>query len=140
MKNCRRCGVDKPHDQFSKSVQSKDGLYSYCKPCVNEKTKQWYSQKKQDVAYLAAKNAALRARAQENKLKAIEYKGGCCSDCGGVFDPCVYDFHHEDVSTKEKNPSAFLGRSSFENALSELDKCVLLCANCHRLRHFKDYE
>ncbi|MEE8597958.1 MAG: hypothetical protein V3S69_00270 [Dehalococcoidales bacterium] len=55
--------------------------------------------------------------------------------CAGVFDRCVYDFHH--VGKKDMNPSQALSLS-WERAKEELKKCVLLCSNCHRLRHFKE--
>jgi len=76
-----------------------------------------------------------RERKQKLKLKAIEYKGGCCQDCGGVFHPAVYDFHHLDPTIKDYNPSASLDRN-WDRAKEELDKCILLCANCHRKLHF----
>ena len=138
MKFCTKCRERKFLDEFSISKQTSDGYNYYCKKCVSKKTRDWYSRKKHDEVYMETRREFLRGRAQANKVKAIEYMGGECLDCGGVFDPCVYDFHHENEETKEKNPSAFLGRSTFEKAKPELDKCVLLCANCHRLRHFKE--
>ena len=83
-------------------------------------------------------NAYSRDRARDRKLKAIAYKGGICSSCGGEFDPCIYDFHHTDPTTKEGKPSELLSRS-WPTALKELDKCILLCANCHRLAHKADH-
>jgi hypothetical protein len=76
---------------------------------------------------------------KEIKEKAIEYLGGKCTDCGLVDEPCVYDFHHLDPTQKE---IAFgsRGGKSFESLKPELDKCVLLCANCHRKRHYKTIE
>ena len=71
---------------------------------------------------------------QQRKQKAIEYKGGCCADCEGVFLPAVYDFHHLDPTAKDLAPAQALS-GTWERAKAELDKCVLLCANCHRTRH-----
>lgn len=73
-------------------------------------------------------------RKQLLKIKAIEYKGGKCSVCGGVFPPCVYDFHHMDPKEKEYNPSVSFERK-WETAKKELDKCILVCSNCHRIIH-----
>lgn len=75
-----------------------------------------------------------KQKGRENKLKAIEYLGGCCIDCKQTFPPNVYDFHHLDPSIKETTIARIMGRS-WKNIIPELDKCVLLCANCHRLRH-----
>lgn len=74
-------------------------------------------------------------RVQENKQKAIELFGSKCLDCQKSFPSCVYDFHHIDPTTKDKTYIALFGRS-WDRIKIELDKCVMLCANCHRIRHF----
>ena len=81
-----------------------------------------------------------RERKQKLKYKAIEYKGGRCEKCLGVFHQSAYDFHHIDPSKKDYNPSASLDLN-WNKAIGELDKCILLCANCHRELHFylKEY-
>lgn len=76
-----------------------------------------------------------KEKGRANKLKAIEYKGGKCMDCNNVFPACCYDFHHIDPKIKDSGIARIMGRD-FENIKLELDKCVLLCANCHRIRHF----
>ena len=82
----------------------------------------------------------------ERKKKAIEYKGGRCVDCvkqgrDGIFPPCAMDFHHSDPSNKKRTPSALLEqRHGWEEIKIELDKCVLICSNCHRIRHHGDGE
>lgn len=56
-----------------------------------------------------------------------------CTDCGGVFPPCVMDFDH----VPERGPKLFdLGRSdrSLKAIAEELAKCDIVCANCHRIR------
>lgn len=83
-------------------------------------------------------NKARRERRSAQKLKAIEYKGGSCHDCGGTFHEKVYDFHHVDPTDKEGSLTSMLREASWEVIQAELDKCVLLCANCHRLRHIED--
>lgn len=70
------------------------------------------------------------------KLKCIEYLGGCCSNCGFIGHYSSYDFHHNNYKEKEFNWN--IGRKkSFENLLPELDKCKLLCRNCHQMIHTK---
>lgn len=77
-----------------------------------------------------------RRRSRQRKLDGIEYLGGKCVDCGGVYHPAIYEFHHLDPSIKDSDGSDFVQRRK-ETMLKELDKCVLLCANCHRMRHHK---
>jgi hypothetical protein len=62
-----------------------------------------------------------------------ELKAGPCADCGGDFPPFVKDWHHRDPDSKSFNVSERWGRSK-EILLAEIEKCDLLCANCHRIR------
>lgn len=78
-----------------------------------------------------------KEKGRQNKLKAIAYLGGYCTDCGNEFPPYVYDFHHLDPTIKDSTIAQIMGRK-WENIVSELDKCVLLCANCHRIRENKE--
>lgn len=68
------------------------------------------------------------------KQKCVDYKGGKCVVCG--YNKCneALDFHHIDESTKEFAISGSHARS-WEKIRAELDKCALLCANCHREVH-----
>lgn len=71
------------------------------------------------------------------KKKAIDLKGGKCTDCGIVDIHVIYDFHHKDPSTKEFDWTRLRIRS-WDSIVSELEKCDLLCSNCHRKRHYKE--
>ena len=57
-------------------------------------------------------------------------------DCGGVFPACCYDFDHRDPFDKKFTISNVSARNSvpMEEIEKEVDKCDLVCANCHRLR------
>lgn len=80
------------------------------------------------------KYAYQRRRWKNLKLLAIERLGGRCLDCKKAFHPDVMQFHHEDPETKEMDWSKMRLASQIKRD-AELDKCVLLCANCHILRH-----
>ena len=70
------------------------------------------------------------------KLNAIKYKGGKCIECG--YDKChgALEFHHRNPKTKKYNWNQLKIRP-WKIVLKELDKCDLLCANCHREKHTK---
>lgn len=70
---------------------------------------------------------------KEVKRRLIEYKGGKCLICG--YNKCqdALEFHHVDPSQKDYNISG--GTKSFDTLKSEVDKCILVCANCHREIH-----
>lgn len=86
------------------------------------------------AGYSDAKRQACIKLKRKNKARAVEYKGGKCQRCQGVFHPCVYDFHHTDPTLKEARVSHLMS-VKWENVKVELDKCELLCSNCHRLEH-----
>lgn len=73
------------------------------------------------------------------KMKAVEYKGGKCVDCKFNLHLAALCFHHINKNEKEYSIKDLL-RRGFEQAKPELDKCVLLCFNCHQIRHFKGGE
>lgn len=66
---------------------------------------------------------------------AIEYKGGKCKCCG--YNKCIsaLEFHHLDPSVKEFNIGQKGYTRSWDKNKKELDKCILVCANCHREIH-----
>jgi len=61
--------------------------------------------------------------------------GGRCVDCGYVGPDIVFELHHLDMSSKEFGLAEFGGTAA--RFFEEAKKCVLLCANCHRLRHWQ---
>ena len=123
VKKCKKCGIEKDEKEF----------YSFYQHSKVDKTKKW---KYFDSLCKQCRIEYSFERRKETKLKAIEYLGGKCADCGIIDDPCVYDFHHINPSSKEISFGS--KRSlSFESIKDELDKCVLLCSNCHRKRHSK---
>lgn len=78
------------------------------------------------------KQAAYQRR-KELRARAIAYLGGKCQICGYDKYQAAFDFHHLDPMGKDFNISA--GLTSWERIQPELDKCVLLCSNCHREVH-----
>lgn len=78
---------------------------------------------------------AVQRRRDKLKLLSIQYKGSKCAICG--YDKCIeaLEFHHIDPNKKEFGIAAKGYTRSFEKIKKELDKCVLLCANCHREIH-----
>lgn len=72
------------------------------------------------------------------KDKAIELLGNQCKDCGATGSPWIFDFHHRDMESKEFSWGEFR-TSNWAKLKAELEKCDLLCAVCHRLRHEKNW-
>ncbi len=79
--------------------------------------------------------AAVKKRRRRLREMAVEYKGGVCIGCGYSADLTALDFHHTDGKTKDFGLSQRGLTRSWDKIKKELDKCVLVCANCHREIH-----
>jgi 5-methylcytosine-specific restriction endonuclease McrA len=103
---CKSCG-DTHHDNFYGRRKT------LCKNCFNIQSIQgWIALKK----------------------RAIEYKGGECTHCGYDRYYGTLEFHHLDPLEKEHTWTT-LRLHPWGAVKQELDKCVLLCSNCHREEH-----
>ena len=109
---CSKCGEIKSPENFYSKTDA-NCKYAECKTCISQRT---------------------RLRHRKIKQQAVEYKGGSCVKCGYNKSISALDFHHRDPSKKEFGINRGQGRS-FETIKHELDKCDLLCANCHREIH-----
>ncbi|MEO0776192.1 MAG: hypothetical protein AAF146_06500 [Bacteroidota bacterium] len=75
-------------------------------------------------------------RSLRRKLKLIDMMGGGCSKCAYSTNISALHFHHVDSTTKQfKLDARILSNRSWEAILQEVEKCVLLCANCHAEEH-----
>lgn len=82
-------------------------------------------------------SCTVNKRRDGNKQWAINYMGGACQNCG--YDKCARAlcFHHLDPAKKDMSVNAASAAHSQKVRQGELDKCVLLCANCHMEEHDK---
>lgn len=111
---CTKCGEEKQQDAFY-FRKDRNAYHCWCKSCVNK------------ASYDSTKKL---------KIKAVEYKGGKCELCG--YNKCIsaLDFHHLDPTQKDFGISdQSRKKSTWEIIQPELDKCILVCSNCHRELH-----
>ncbi len=112
---CSKCKKDVKTENFHQR-RGKAFSSTYCKPCTTDQTLE---------------------RMRKLKSQMIEYKGGCCVRCGYDKYQGALELHHTDPKEKDFNPS-HLRKYSFDDRIkSELDKCILVCANCHREVHYE---
>ncbi len=78
---------------------------------------------------------AVAKRRRKVRLLAIEYGGGACQICGYKKCNRALSFHHKDPTKKDFGLSAEGLTRSWEKTKIELDKCILVCANCHMEIH-----
>lgn len=73
-------------------------------------------------------------RQQNTRAKALKCLGGKCVDCGYYEHTCALDIHHLDPSIKDTGFS-HMSSWKWERVEIEIKKCILLCKNCHAVRH-----
>ena len=117
MQTCPKCKITKSIKHFYMRPDRIGKAQSYCKQCNHQQ---------------------VLNRQREFKRKCLEYKGSCCSKCG--YSKCIgaLEFHHLDPNKKAFAPSKFRHTSFIKNDTvikKELDKCIVLCSNCHRENH-----
>lgn len=105
-----------------------------CKYCGETSPEKFFQQNKMKSCCLKCHTLNVHQRQRELKIKAIEYLGGKCKKCGYDGISAVFDFHHRDPAEKDFSWGN-KRTSNWENLQKELDKCDLLCANCHREIH-----
>jgi hypothetical protein len=114
-KKCKKCNnvydVDDFFFVYRKNKKNINRL-PYCKRCWVIVTKEYNTKRKQ---------------------AAVDYKGGKCVKCG--YNKCLgaLEFHHRDPEAKE---FAICKKWSLEKMKAELDKCDLVCSNCHKETHY----
>lgn len=134
-KVCKRCQKTKPIDQFHRRSRCKDGYAIYCKDCnniINKKSyhTHWEGRRKLIDAYHYKRIEQLRL-----EVDAIKLRCGCAF-CGYNQFAVALDFHHLDGDTKENSIANLINHKVNQDKLyCEICKCIVVCANCHRLIH-----
>jgi predicted HNH restriction endonuclease len=116
---CSSCEKDLNETEFyikKEKGKEKIGHQSYCKKCFNKFCVERWVKRKKD---------------------AIEYKGGKCELCGYKKYYGALVFHHVDPMQKDFEWT-HLRKKSWDKIKAELDKCMMLCSNCHSEIHAKD--
>jgi hypothetical protein len=81
----------------------------------------------------------LRRTAEKRKWLNEYKRNKPCSRCGKIYDPLCLDLHHLDPMNKVSTISFMIqGTHSLKVLKEEVAKCEVICANCHRLHHYKN--
>jgi hypothetical protein len=128
--NCSPFGLHNTRN-FDKQKLINENVICKCSECKREYC---YNRDKGHRRELCNSCSVIKSQ-RNKKQKAIAFYGGCCKKCG--YNKCVdaLEFHHRE--NKEESPSYIIGRWSWEKVKLELDKCDLLCSNCHKEEHYK---
>ena len=98
------------------------------------KQEMWQRKMKEKMEKMSPEEKEKKRRKKLKEL-AVEYKGGKCCKCN--YDKCIgaLEFHHLDSNEKDFGIAAKGHTVSWERMKLELDKCIMVCANCHREIH-----
>lgn len=125
-KYCLTCSPFKSHNTrvIHKAINEGDG--QICKVCGRT----YIYTRSAGHRMNKCNTCAVKIRHDRMKARAVEYKGGKCTVCG--YDKCIHAlcFHHKDSSTKEFTIGGSYNRS-WNSIKQELDKCIIVCMNCH---------
>jgi hypothetical protein len=129
LRRCGRCQERLPSSSFARYGNS---YQSYCRACQKEYDAAWYRANK------AKRQAKVRADRQAHVRWMDSLKEGKrCADCGRIYPPYVMEWDHlpgfEKTLVLADTRRAAHAR---KRILAELEKCELVCANCHRERTF----
>lgn len=118
-KICSKCGIEKPIEDFAFRDKAKGTRRAECKKCISNRQKIKYHKQKEEL----------------NEFK----KQKSCEKCGeNRF--YLLDFHHIDPKMKVDTIAKLSTHSSTEAMYNEINKCICLCANCHREFHWLQKE
>jgi len=122
---CFECNKEFEHHRHRKN----------CFQCVPGRDGEYLTPEERSSKRKREQVEAVTRRRKKIKNMSIEYKGGKCHICG--YDKCVsaLEFHHLDPSEKDFGIGHKGYTRSWEKVREELDKCIMVCANCHREIH-----
>ena len=134
-KYCYKCGRSMPRRNFYKDRSRADGLNNVCKRCSMTQAESW---NKENPKKRAASRKADKAKRLQIRVTLLHSaKDRPCVDCDQRYPPCVMDFDH--VRGKKLGAVGSMVRRMASEAriLTEMAKCEVVCANCHRIRTWK---
>lgn len=127
----RKYGLNLKQRPFGQGYVARPTPYK-CGRCGETDSEKFYGHKRRICGQ--CHNAYNLKQGQDKRLRAIKELGGRCIICGFDRYPCSLDFHHKNRRVKDPNYRSMRGWS-WKKILIELEKCILLCKNCHAAIH-----
>jgi hypothetical protein len=131
------CGGDlKSKDKYARDVEYINGHNGRKYNDPTQHKREWNHRNRSNRA--SYKELFQRKR----KVELIKLKGGKCEKCPIEYNgknACIFQFHHRDPATKKFGLNVNAMGKAWETILKELDKCCMLCSNCHSSEHSAEY-
>ena len=134
MKRCYVCKEKKPLTEFYRCKSTADGLQTKCKSCGRAEHRRYREKNPEKFTVYWRRHSFTRCWPFWEFIIAY-LRAHPCVDCG-ERDIVVLDFDHLDPKAKSFNIGTYVaqGRGSIELVKAEIEKCDVVCANCHRRR------
>ena len=126
-KTCTQCGATKPVTEFNFKRRVDNLRHPYCRDCGKLLTRSHYKRRKR--LYL---DRNLRAYAERRAI-VVKAKSRPCADCGVQYPYYVMDLDHRE-GVEKKFSLHSVQYATKAAILREIEKCDVVCANCHRER------
>jgi hypothetical protein len=138
-KKCTLCHKVKPISSFYSDKAAYDRLCSSCKECTKSAAREYYWQNKEEMHEVwNRRKLELVTEYRKQWREIVKDRFGLrCPDYGIEGPYCIFDFHHLDPEEKEFQLSYMVSYRPTEKRIKELDKGILVCSNCHRIRHWR---
>jgi len=137
MERCSKCLKNKPLSEFYRRKTGKRAgkHYEKCKDCMKVRGRNYYHSNRDRQLKLALIRRRKYRLISKKFVSKIKQKP--CQDCGKTYPHYVMDFDHK-IGEKKIGDIAHMvvGGWSLENIVKEIEKCDIVCANCHRIRTF----
>lgn len=135
-RKCSVCGVVQPVTAFAFKNKARGMRHARCRLCQKDYAQQHYKQNAESYRDRACVTTPQYIDRNQTYIRSLKEQHPC-TDCGVRFPHYVMDFDHTH-GTKVANVSVLARRgASLERISAEIDKCELVCANCHRARTWK---
>jgi hypothetical protein len=132
LRKCGRCGEFKPRSEFAWRRKRRKQRDNMCRPCRSVYHREHYLANKQ--RYIDQARARKQALRLERTTYLLEFfSSHPCTDFGEK-DPVVLEFDHLSAEAKSFGIGQALSYRAWPSILEEIEKCEVVCANCHRRR------
>lgn len=133
MKTCGLCKEEKELTEFNKKT-GRD-YQPYCRLCDNKKSRERYAANREHHIKTIAKRNKIYKKEIDEYVRNIKSMTPC-ADCNSKYHWFQMDFDHVRGEKDRAISEMVKNKVSLKKIILEIEKCELVCANCHRLRTY----
>lgn len=125
MATCNKCGSE--YEEYGQKARM-------CKPCRKAYNREYHAKRSEEAKNRKLENQKNRRKRILNEIREYKGKHGC--SCCSESEPVCLEFHHTDPDGKDFNiADALKSGYSLDRIMTEIEKCIVVCSNCHKKIH-----